>query len=209
MTDHGSTGHSQVSQGSARSPERVAAVLSAMVIVGILAVVTVGGLRGGAADTTSGPTPIDSAAASESPSSTPVATSSAPDISTLDLRAAAVFDERLATLGSDLQAAVAKAPPDVGVISTTLRSINAVVVSGAGTVQRLQRSVPTATLGHDLGAAYAAIGEAVSKTLSLSLSNGAGYVAGAKSTIKSLEALAPIDARIDQALAVPSPTATG
>jgi hypothetical protein len=172
------------------SPESVAAVLSVVVLTGVLAS---GALAGQDSVAAPGPSASPTAAARPSP--------------TLDgevrgaLLNAQASGNRLSERAAELESARAADPADGPRIATILRAINTTVAAAARSTPVLEAERATAALGTDLAAFYEAIVIRNEETLGASIQDVPAYVAGADAVLGLLAALPELDDRIADALA--------
>jgi len=185
------------------TPERVAGWLSLLVAVALVLVVGPGSQEQTSAASASPTPPVVSASSTAGSSASPAASPALADIHSV-----ATIEERLAALARSIEREVGAKPPDIGAIAALLRQVNVTIVSGSGSVKALALTPATEQLGRDLEAAHADVGDAVSATLSQSLTNSPAYVSGGQRVVKRLDALAPLDVQVQLLLAGPSPSAT-
>jgi carbohydrate binding protein with CBM4/9 domain len=170
------------------SPEVVAALLSAAVILAVV------GVR-----PPSGPPPAPSGTIA--PSLRPTASEPLSPLVRSALETVVVINARLAGSGSDLEQELARANPDASRVKVVLPQIAAQVAAVGQPVEVLVADPLTADLGADLAKAYGALGDMVRQALRESIQNRAAYLqAGAAGAIL-IKRLEPLTARAKALLA--------
>jgi hypothetical protein len=186
-----------------RTPERVGGLLSILAAV-ILLWVVAPDLQGRAS-----PGPTGSPQASLAASLTPeISASPAASIPSADLRAVDTLERRLLGLADSIRRELDAESPSVGTLVALLRQVNATVVAGSGAIDALASSPATAALAADLAAAHADIGDAVTSTLTLGLSQTAAYIDGGRRVATLVEATAPLALQVEQLLTGALPSAS-
>ncbi len=105
---------------------------------------------------------------------------------------AIVVNERLAGRAAELRAELAAKPTDAFAIATSLRSLAADAVVGAGAVRTISTWPGGRALAGRLGDYYALVSSTATSTLAASLTDAAAYRAGAQAMLGALRDLDPI-----------------
>ncbi len=187
------------------SPELVAALLAAVVIVAVV------GIRA-----PSGSAAPASPSASPSASVRPTGSDPLSAVVRSALETVVVVNGRLAASAQDLDVALARSAPRGSEIAVVLPRISAQVTGVAQPVSVLAADRLTASLGSSLNAIYGPLTEAIRSAQRESLQNTAAYVKAGKTATALIGQLAPLTAQARAILAgalaspkpVPSATAT-
>lgn len=174
---------------SASSPESIAAILSAVVGVAIIATSALA-LQGTVAP---GPSPSPSAAASAQPTMDPQIRNA--------LVTALAVNQSLVARAEQLDAAAGVEAPQAPDLAALLRAVNADLTAGDAAANRLVLADDTADLGEDLLTYYRAVLARNNETLGTSIRNVGAYVEGARAISAMLADLPLLSQRITDALA--------
>lgn len=174
---------------SASSPESIAAILSALVGVAIIATSALA-LQGTVAP---GPSPSPSAAASAQPTMDPQIRNA--------LVTALAVNQSLVARAEQLDAAAGVEAPQAPDLAALLRAVNADLTAGDAAANRLVLADDTADLGEDLLTYYRAVLARNNETLGTSIRNVGAYVEGARAISAMLADLPLLSQRITDALA--------
>ncbi len=189
------------SEGWRRSfgPEHVAAILSAVIVLGGLGVASAIGASG------SGPKPPSEQQANPTPVPTPH-----PFLSKAEL--ALDMLTRLAEHRDALAAELEGTGFDAAGVVTAVRKVNATASANASMAAALVRVRGSREVGQALLDFYASVGKSADATLGISISNEAGYRAAAERLLVVLEPIAALqeqlEALVESARATPSPAAS-
>jgi hypothetical protein len=189
------------SEGWRRSfgPEHVAAILSAVIVLGGLGVASAIGASG------SGPKPPSEQQASPTPVPTPH-----PFLSKAEL--ALDMLTRLAEHRDALAAELEGSGFDAAGVVTAVRRVNATASANASMAAALVQVRGSREVGQALLDFYASVSKSADATLGISISDEAGYRAAAKRLLVVLKPIAALqkqlEALVESALVTPSPAAS-
>jgi hypothetical protein len=178
-----------------RAPESIAAGLSVLVLV---AAVTVGPLGGGA----SAPSPSPSGSAPASASPVPQAT---PGVDPTVVEVLTAINDRLAAIGTRLDALAAAGSPSSAEIATAIRELNATARNGRGLIPQLARQPGAGPVADRVAALYDSITQAADAALLVTLANAQAYREAAAGLVVILGDLPTLQADIQALLLVPGP----
>ncbi len=178
-------------------PEHVAAIMSAVLVLGGLGVASAIGASDGNARRPTGPQ------ASLAPTPTPH-----PFLSRA--RSALDLHERLAAERDLLEAALAKSGFDAAGVVTAVRKINASVSVNVAIARTLVEVPGSREVGEALLEFYTSVAKEADATLGISLADEAGYRAGAERLLAALEPIDTLQEQLEALIAVaratPAPT---
>ena len=189
------------SEGWRRSfgPEHVAAILSAVIVLGGLGVASAIGASG------SGPKPPSEQQANPTPVPTPH-----PFLSKAEL--ALDMLTRLAEHRDALAAELEGSGFDAAGVVTAVRKVNATASANASMAATLVQVSGSREVGQALLDFYASVSKSADATLGISISNEAGYRAAAERLLVVLEPIAALqeqlEALVESARATPTPAAS-
>jgi hypothetical protein len=192
---------------TALGPEAVATVLVAMLAAGLGVWMLVGGMRTDAAPTSTAPagTSLATAMPSHAAGGVQTAPPSGLVVRESALRSALAVDGELRALRDELQLAIGGGQGEPIRLATLIRRVNAKVTASIDSVATLTGDPAVVRVGQDLTASWQAILQAGRSTLGAGLANRNAYNHGARNVIAAIDALGPIDVRLNEALAAGAP----
>ncbi|MDP9483486.1 MAG: carbohydrate binding domain-containing protein, partial [Chloroflexota bacterium] len=171
---------------AAIAPEGVAAVL-AIVLVAALLTVRLAGLS--STGSTATPRP------SGGPAS-PVPTAPRPAFDRVAIGTVLGVNERLLDFGRALQSEIDRAPVSTDKVRNTMTQMNVQILAGAPAAARLREAPATALVGADLSAVYDELRAELDAANDFKLSEEVAWRTAAAGVVETLQALPPIDLRL-------------
>lgn len=179
-------------------PERVAALLSVLVVA-VVGTIAVGGVNGGTppsaspAATTIGPTVAPSSTAAATPDAPPSATTAgwASGAATL-----IEIQDQIVVARDQLAAALAEPETATSVIARQLRALNTALTTALRAVDTLRADAAPGDLVDDLASAHQDALDAGVQTLQASLQNAPAYRTGGAQVVAALAGLEDLTVRL-------------
>lgn len=179
-------------------PERVAAILSVLVIA-VVGTIVVGGANGGTPPSASAP--VGTTRPSVAPSSTPAASVDAPPSATTATWASGAatlleIEDQIVVARDQLAAALAEPETATSVIARELRALNTAMTTALRAVDTLRADAAPGDLVDELASTHQAALDAGVQTLQASLQNAPAYRTGGAEVVAALAGLEDLTLRL-------------